>query len=258
VEQEVSTILNQPNIMKRYLITLSNFWILAVSLLFINDPTYSQCTNTTPFGTVNAPTSGGNIVTITTCVFPGEYNTINNAAAGSSYNFTSSTSSDFLTVRQGTPGGAVLGTGTGSVLVTATASGPLYLHVNTDPSCGTLFACRTSTVECTSCPLPPSCDFLVPFTGNNTITANSGTICDHGGLFDYSNNANGFTTINPVVAGDLVRLTFNDFNTENNFDFVRIYDGVGLGAPPNCNPYGHQSSTTHYLYIRIIDDSVYL
>lgn len=112
---------------------------------------WGQCTNSTPFGTVNAPTNNVPL-TISSCTFAGEYNTINNAVAGSTYQFTGTGGAgNYLTVRQGTPGGVVLAHGFSPVSATCTVSGPLYLHVNTSAACGTDGTCHTTTITCTSC-----------------------------------------------------------------------------------------------------------
>ncbi len=58
---------------------------------------------------------------------------------------------NYITIRQGTPGGAVLGFGFAPISVVCTASGPLYLHYNTTAGCGTDGSCHTGTVQCTSC-----------------------------------------------------------------------------------------------------------
>lgn len=111
----------------------------------------SQCTNSSPFGSVNAPTN--NVpVTISSCTFAGEYNTINSAVAGTTYQFTGTGGAgNYITIRQGTPGGVVLAHGFSPVNATCTVSGPLYLHLNTDAACGTDGTCHTTTVQCTSC-----------------------------------------------------------------------------------------------------------
>lgn len=140
-----------------------------------------NCTNTEAFGTATAATSN-NLVTITTCNFPDEYATINNAVAGNTYTFTSSIATDYLTVRQGTPGGTALGCGTTPVTVTATANGPLYLHVNLNGACGiATTGCRTTTVRCTSCPGPnggPECLAATALTCGGMVTGTTvgGTI----------------------------------------------------------------------------------
>jgi hypothetical protein len=71
-----------------------------------------------------------------------------------------------------------------------------------------------------------SCDYNVPYSGNNSITASSGFICDHAGWgTDYSSSANGLTVINPVSAGNMVVLSFTHFDTESGYDlmYARIF-----------------------------------
>ncbi|MBX2927623.1 MAG: T9SS type A sorting domain-containing protein [Saprospiraceae bacterium] len=110
-----------------------------------------NCTNTSAFGTVTAPVTNSP-ATISTCNFPAEFATINSAVAGSTYVFSSSVATDYLTVRQGTSGGTVLGCGPTPLTVTATASGPLFLHINLNNACAIQASgCRTTTVQCTSC-----------------------------------------------------------------------------------------------------------
>ncbi|MCZ2141503.1 MAG: hypothetical protein LC096_08970, partial [Bacteroidia bacterium] len=104
------------------------------------------------------------------------------------------------------------------------------------------------------------CTYSVPSSGNNSITANSGTICDPGGAGNYPNNANGYTVINPVGAG-LVVLTFTSFYLEGCCDYVRVYDGVGLGGTllyqgngqPNPLP-GPFTSTSGSLTVQFTSD----
>ncbi|MFC4739870.1 choice-of-anchor J domain-containing protein, partial [Flavobacterium ponti] len=48
---------------------------------------------------------------------------------------------------------------------------------------------------------------------------------------DYMNSENTTTTICPSTPGDVVVVIFNSFNLENNFDFLRIYDGSTTTAP---------------------------
>lgn len=89
-------------------------------------PTCTQtpvsCTNTTAFGNIAAPTSSAP-VTISSCNFAGEYTTVTGCVSGSQYTFASTGGTgNYLTIRQGTPGGAILGQGTSPVTVTCTAS----------------------------------------------------------------------------------------------------------------------------------------
>ena len=124
--------------------------MLVFSLAF-NSQVYGQCANSTPFGTVTAPSTPATL-TISGCTYGVEYNTINGAQAGATYTLTADqagTGVD-LTVREGSPAGPVLAFGTGSVTVTPTVTGPIYLHVCTGVS-----TCYTTTITCTSCVPPP-------------------------------------------------------------------------------------------------------
>ncbi|OWY26051.1 hypothetical protein BVG80_00640, partial [Sphingobacteriales bacterium TSM_CSM] len=80
-----------------------------------------------------------------------------------------------------------------------------------------------------TCP-PDPCTYTVPYSGSNSITTCSGAICDHAGSSNYSNNANGYTIINPAISGNLVRLTFTSFDLECCCDYVNVYNGSGLGG----------------------------
>lgn len=148
-------------------------WIGLIVLAFSNN-LFSQCTNSSAFGTATAPTNN-TPVTITTCAFAGEYSTINSCVAGSTYLFTATGGTgNFITIHQGTPGGTVLGFGFSPITVTCTASGPLYLHYNLNAACGSESSCRTGTVQCTSCSgLPPvtndNCANAIPLTCGVTV-----------------------------------------------------------------------------------------
>ncbi|WP_010522901.1 fibronectin type III domain-containing protein [Aquimarina agarivorans] len=55
---------------------------------------------------------------------------------------------------------------------------------------------------------------------------------DSGGeLETYLNNENTTTVIAPNNPNDRVRVTFNEFNTEANYDFLNVYDGPNTSAP---------------------------
>ncbi len=112
---------------------------------------FAPCTNGSAFATVALNTTGV-VQSITTCVFAGEYNTITGATAGQNLTFTGSGGAgNYLTVHSGTPGGPVLADGPSPLSFTNTFTGTLYLHVNTNASCGTDGSCHTTTVQCTSC-----------------------------------------------------------------------------------------------------------
>jgi hypothetical protein len=62
-------------------------------------------------------------------------------------------------------------------------------------------------------------------TAISSITACSGTFTDQSIAGNYSFNQNSTLTICPTVAGQFVSITFTSFNTENGFDFLRIFNG---------------------------------
>jgi len=65
---------------------------------------------------------------------------------------------------------------------------------------------------------------------DDTLRAISGTISDNSGSNDYLNHADCQKLIQPEGA-DFVSLSFTEFNIENNYDHVRIYDGSDISAP---------------------------
>jgi hypothetical protein len=61
-------------------------------------------------------------------------------------------------------------------------------------------------------------------SGLTTLTDPFGIIDDGSGTFNYHNNSNCMWRIEPPFA-NTITLTFNQFDTEEGFDFVRVYDG---------------------------------
>ncbi|MFM7726079.1 MAG: PKD domain-containing protein, partial [Flavobacteriales bacterium] len=60
----------------------------------------------------------------------------------------------------------------------------------------------------------------------------TGTFTDSGGAAgNYGPNETQIYTFCPSVAGGRVRLTFTQFNLQNGFDFLTIYDGGSTSAP---------------------------
>ena len=141
-------------------------------MLLLVQQSWGQCTNPSAFGTITAPTNN-TTTTITTCAFGGEYSTINSCTAGSTYLFNATGGTgNYITVHQGTPGGAVLGFGFAPISVVCTVSGPLYLHYNTNAACGTDGSCHTGTIQCTSCPgAPDPCTSITTALCGTSYTA---------------------------------------------------------------------------------------
>jgi hypothetical protein len=136
------------------------------------------CTNISAFGTATAGTTN-TPVTISTCNFQSEYSTVSGIVLGNTYSFGYSLGG-YITIRIGTSNGTVAVAGNAPVSWTATSSGTVYVHYNTNSACGTLSSCGTSTVTCTSCTTPPSgCTNINSFglvtapTTNTPITISS-------------------------------------------------------------------------------------
>ncbi len=82
------------------------FFFLAPLLFLMSYSSLSQCTNASKFGTITAPKVPG-AVTITTCAFGGENNTINTCSISSIYQIAATGGTgNFITVRQTKPGSA--------------------------------------------------------------------------------------------------------------------------------------------------------
>ena len=67
---------------------------------------------------------------------------------------------------------------------------------------------------------------------NGTVSTCSGIFYDSGGPDSpYQASEDLTMTINPSTPGGKVKLNFTLFDTENNFDFLKIYDGPSINAP---------------------------
>src|SRR5690606_13021298 len=58
-----------------------------------------------------------------------------------------------------------------------------------------------------------------------------GQFVDEGGLSNYPNNSNSIVTICPENPGDIVTVTFTNFETEANWDGLYVFDGNSIDAP---------------------------
>jgi len=186
----------------------------------INEVSSRLNTSQYPSSCVTAPING-NTTTISFAQWASKYNCITGALAGESYISSTSTSTDFITVRQGTYNGTIIASGQTPLTWVASISGNYYVHYNTNSSCGTENISRTSYIV----------HFLkVPASGNNSYTTCSGTIYDNGGSSgNYANSSSGYTTIYPGTPGNAIRLTGN-YDTESGYDYLYIYNGVGIGG----------------------------
>ncbi len=129
--------------------------LIPLLLLALTRQVWGQCNNasqypSTPIDLASTNASGAT-TTITTCNFSGEYSVLIDAVSGNSYRFTTSISADYFTIRSGSPGGPVVGSGTQPLTVTAGVSGSLYVHINSSADCPSDVTCRQTAVQCTSC-----------------------------------------------------------------------------------------------------------
>ncbi|MBK9175918.1 MAG: hypothetical protein IPM46_06175 [Flavobacteriales bacterium] len=92
------------------------------------------------------PDAGGAVTTISTCSFESEYSLVTSIQAGATYRFTLSTQG-YITVREGAPGGPVVGQGYYIVDVVAASTADLYPHWNIDENCAQQSNCVITTVQ---------------------------------------------------------------------------------------------------------------
>ena len=96
---------------------------------------------------------------------------------------------------------------------------------------------------------------------SSSSTNATDTLTDSGGSGgNYSNNQDCSFLIQPTGAGS-VTLTFSAFNLENNYDYLRIYDGTTTGAPLLATLSGTSlpttiTSTTGAMLVRFTSDFI--
>lgn len=74
------------------------------------------------------------------------------------------------------------------------------------------------------------CSFQIPTSSHSIIQKCSGKLFDDGGDLNYTNNSNGSVTISAIGATS-VSLSFTSFSFENNYDYLKIYDGSSVSSP---------------------------
>lgn len=107
-----------------------------------------DCLNTTeyPLDFPTTPAANGSVTTIATCSFEQEHSVITGIIATAPYEFTLS-SGGYITVRQGTFDGPILGQGLSPVQVTAADGSDIFAHWNVDDQCTNQANCVTTTVQ---------------------------------------------------------------------------------------------------------------
>lgn len=179
---------------------------------------FAQCTNSSGFGT--ATIAAGPPVTISTCVFPGEFSTLNGAANGQVLRVTTNVATDYVTIRSGSINGPVVAFSQTPVIFANTYNGTLYAHWSTNASCGTQNACRTATVQ-----IAPTCTFSASY-GSGSISLDGAEVqlssCSFPGEF---------STITGAVNGQTLRFTSSVVT-----DYITIHRGTYNGPVVAAGP----------------------
>lgn len=122
---------------------MKNFKLILLALTLLSKLGWSQCINTTAYGSaiINSCSSGQ----ITTCNWALEYSDLTFNVTGN-FIFTSSIPTDYLTLT--TAANVVIASGTQPLAATIPSTGAYRLHVSTNSSCGTDQTCRVTAYSC--------------------------------------------------------------------------------------------------------------
>ena len=236
--------------------------LLVFSSMCISEIGFSQCTNLASFGSATAPTTTTPL-TISTCTYNQEYNTIFSVVGGQTYVSTNS-SGGCITVHSTTPGGPVVAFGPSPLTWVATVSGTYYIHYNVNCACATATGCITTTITCTSCGAGPNpCTSITniplcgtPVTANLTgtgawnVTACGFTTSGTEQIYSFTPTTTGTYTINVTAASG----GFIDYF------WINSTSGCGPGAPWTClqdiistGTYGSMAWTAGQTYYILLD-----
>ena len=159
------------------------------------------------------PSCTGSTEQIATDAYAGEYSNVN-VLSNKQYTFTSSISTDFITITN-TTGTAVLASGlTPLTWLSGTNSGVIRYHLNTNSSCGTQNINRVKSITCatiTSCNAPTQLFYDgLTSTSNNIAWSAPNPAPSNGYIYCYS-------TINdPFSANAITGTTTDTFAVLNN------------------------------------------
>lgn len=164
----------------------------------------AQCINTSqyPSGTIT-PTLPGS-TTISSCNYAGEYNVIT-LTAGYSFTFTSSVSTDFVTITDAN--NAPLQSGVQPLTYTPSATGTYRVHWSLNANCGTQNTCRVTSVNAFSSCLAATQYPSALQTPNNPGTKTIST-CNYAGEYNRITLTAGYVyTFSSSIATDFVTVT---------------------------------------------------
>ncbi len=213
--------------------------------LYLNCPV-NHCVSTDYWLSSEAPTDDIPIQ-VSSCNFAGEYNQVTNVVAGETYEFSSSVSTDWITLTNTSE--ALLEEGTTPITWTATFSGTVYVHIHTDSGCGSEDLCREQWVTCTSCGGGGTQDYYThpteglqsTYLGACMVNIDCGetpSYYDDGGpTINYANSINHYyRTFCPDAPGKCMRATINDFSIEDDgwggcYDYLTISNGPTQNSP---------------------------
>lgn len=191
------------------------FYQLIICVVFVNT-IYSQCINSTPFGTatISSCSSG----TITALQYAGEYSQLTFNTTGT-YTFASSNSTDWLTFTDASNNVVVFGQQ--PLVVNVSNTGGYRLHVSTNSACGTQSTNRTTTYACGAVSTTTGCIQATAY-GSATITAYGSsqiTSCNWAG--EYSQLDIGITGLYTFESSNS-----SDFLTLTDASNTILYSGV--------------------------------
>ncbi len=144
--------------------------LVLLLVFFTVGSVFSQCIATSAYGTITSDNSG-NVQTITTCNFGGEYGTVSGLLIGEDYRFAST--AGYVTVTN--TSNVVIAYGASPVTVNSISATTVRVHVHSSgpPTCGTQASCFLSTVQLISPPPPPPANDLCAnafvLTGDGTV-----------------------------------------------------------------------------------------
>lgn len=195
-------------------------------------PAPSGCTNIYAYGSAVAP-STNTPVTISTCVFQEEYSTVSSIVSGRTYQFTYNLGG-YITIRTGTYNGPVVAQGSAPLTWTSNYNGTIYVHYNTNSSCGTAFNCGTNTVVCTSCtgPVAPANDLVCNATNINCGQTISGTTIN---ATNTGTGENGFCSVSQTMPGVWYVIPGNGQLMTANLCATAWDSKISVFSGPNCS-----------------------
>ena len=179
--------------------------------LLINLQLYSQCANTSSFGTATAPATAGSSVTISTCSYQSEYSTVSGFTAGNTYSINNS-SGGCATIHSGSASGPVVVFGNVPLSFAPTTSGTYYISWNTN---------------CSSCNTASNC-------GTTTVTAV--TVAGGGGGGGGCANANSFGGTAAPVSNNPITISSCNYQTEYN-TITSVTAGSTYTSNSSCGGY---------------------